>query len=266
MATSLTQAASVIAAASKGEDYVENLPVAVPNGLVAFHDKTAVTNSKIIADVFGKEHRKVVRDIEVLLSRLPEDCQAANFAETKIDVEVGNGATVKVDGYELTRDAFFLLAMGFTGSRALEFKLNFINAFNLMEAELMRRDTERFRVLDQSLKYITTLFGSDDTCMKMALHLQDVEDHNKELRRELGDLASKTDRLQMKKGDALLKNNDNLLKAQRKFMNDNLRKTRDPFKRIRKLLKDRPYEYEPTLRAELAAIEGVIERIAACGE
>ena len=121
-------------------------------------------------------------------------------------------------------------------------------------------------VIGESARILYKFFGDDDAYMRTAYRMDELEGRNKSLSSEVADMAVRTDRLQMKKGDALLKNNDNLLKAQRKFMNDSLRKTRDPFKRIRKLLKDRPYEYEPTLRAELAAIEDVIERIAACGE
>ena len=41
--------------------------------------------------------------------------------------------------YIMTRDGFTLLAMGFTGAKALEFKLKFIDAFNSMETMLVER-------------------------------------------------------------------------------------------------------------------------------
>jgi len=51
-------------------------------------------------------------------------------------VDTGNGATRESPAYNLTRDGFTLLAMGFTGKKALAFKLAYIDAFNRMEAGL----------------------------------------------------------------------------------------------------------------------------------
>lgn len=41
--------------------------------------------------------------------------------------------------YIMNRDGFSLLAMGFTGKKALEWKLKYINAFNEMERQLRER-------------------------------------------------------------------------------------------------------------------------------
>lgn len=53
-----------------------------------------------------------------------------------IKVEIGLGKTRIDPGYEITRDGFTLLAMGFTGKQALQWKLRYIEAFNAMEAQL----------------------------------------------------------------------------------------------------------------------------------
>ena len=45
--------------------------------------------------------------------------------------------------YEVTRDGFTILAMGYTGKEAMKFKEDYINAFNAMESELKRIYTER---------------------------------------------------------------------------------------------------------------------------
>ena len=58
-----------------------------------------------------------------------------NFQPKEIEVKAGFGTcTVRV--YDMTRDGFTLLAMGFTGAKALQFKLAYIAAFNEMEAKL----------------------------------------------------------------------------------------------------------------------------------
>ncbi len=59
-----------------------------------------------------------------------------NFAETPY-VDAQNGQTYK--SYDINRDGFTLLAMGFTGAKALDWKLRYLDVFNAMEAELRAR-------------------------------------------------------------------------------------------------------------------------------
>jgi len=103
--------------------------------LVQISDGQAITVSTEVARVFEKRHDHVLDAIKNLLSELPAD-HAPNFREMVINVEIGSGATRKSPAYHLTRDGFTLLAMGFTGKRALAFKLAYIDAFNKMEAAL----------------------------------------------------------------------------------------------------------------------------------
>ena len=106
--------------------------------LVTISGHRAVTTSKAVADYFGKRHDNVMRDVENLRKDLPES-HLLNFEEMSITVEIGNGATRQSPAYEITRDGFALLCMGFTGKKALAFKLAYIDAFNRMEAELRAR-------------------------------------------------------------------------------------------------------------------------------
>lgn len=100
-------------------------------------DGKPTTLSTDLARHFGKRHDDVLRSIRNLLPQLNAD-HARNFAEMVIEVEIGSGATRKDPAYRLTRDGFTLLAMGFTGKKALAFKLAYIDAFNRMEAELQK--------------------------------------------------------------------------------------------------------------------------------
>jgi Rha family phage regulatory protein len=59
-----------------------------------------------------------------------------NFELIIIDVEVGKGATRQDRAYRITRDGFVFLAMGFTGTKAAQFKEAYINVFNQMEKQL----------------------------------------------------------------------------------------------------------------------------------
>nr|WP_080155127.1 Rha family phage regulatory protein [Salmonella enterica] len=94
----------------------------------------AVTSSLAVADYFIKRHADVIRKIESL------ECSTLfrkrNFAFTSISVNQPNGGTRKLPCYQITRDGFAFLAMGFTGKRAAQFKEAYINAFNQMEKQL----------------------------------------------------------------------------------------------------------------------------------
>lgn len=100
----------------------------------------AFTTSTDVARHFGKRHDAVLRDIRNLITELPSD-HAHNFVEMVVTVQIGSGATRNDPAYRITRDGFTLLAMGFTGKKALAFKLAYIDAFNRMEAELASRQS-----------------------------------------------------------------------------------------------------------------------------
>ncbi|MCE6033458.1 MULTISPECIES: Rha family transcriptional regulator [Levilactobacillus] len=99
------------------------------NELVIMKDKQAVTSSLKVAETFGKNHRDVLRAIDDL-----KDVRnfAQMFSETNLPDSYGRNRR----GYYLNRDGFTLLAMGFTGSKALQFKLQYIDAFNKMEQQV----------------------------------------------------------------------------------------------------------------------------------
>ncbi|WP_194270224.1 Rha family transcriptional regulator [Candidatus Methylospira mobilis] len=104
---------------------------------IRLHDGKAVTTSIAVAQYFTKTHDNVLKKIRSLITQLsPDDC-AVTFNETVIDVVVpASGGTRKDPAYEITKRGFTLLAMGFTGEKALQFKLRYIDAFEAMEAQL----------------------------------------------------------------------------------------------------------------------------------
>lgn len=87
-----------------------------------------ITTSLKVAEVFGKEHNKVVRDIENL--SCSDNFRVANFGDTPY-VNPQNGQTYKI--YSMTKDGFVFLAMGYRGAKAAQFKEAYIDAFNKME-------------------------------------------------------------------------------------------------------------------------------------
>lgn len=104
------------------------------NPIVFAKDGEAFANSRDVAAFFGKDHNHVLRDIDNLIAAEPK-LGLSSFGQTSY-VHPQNGQTYRA--YEMDRDGFTLLAMGFTGGKALKWKLRYIEAFNAMEAELRR--------------------------------------------------------------------------------------------------------------------------------
>ncbi|EAJ5682032.1 phage regulatory protein [Campylobacter lari] len=118
-------------------------------------DEQIFCTSLDIAKVFGKRHDDVLKSIRNILNELREigaSNELRNFAETYRNTEIRGfgkvkGKTRKDRCYNLTRDAFTLLAMGFTGKKALQFKIAFINAFNQMEQIIKNKEIEKIKQL-----------------------------------------------------------------------------------------------------------------------
>lgn len=106
--------------------------------VVRVKDGKAFANSRDVAAFFGKNHRDVMKAIDTLLNQEPSlaDGGMRSFSHTPY-VEDQNGQTYR--SFDMDRDGFTLLAMGFTGPKALKWKLRYIEAFNKMEAELKAR-------------------------------------------------------------------------------------------------------------------------------
>ena len=98
-----------------------------------------VVSSRDIAESFEKQHKDVLESISNLTSQMSTAENSALFIPSSY--KASNG---KVNPeYLLTRDGFSLLVMGFTGSKALDWKLKYIKAFNEMEKEIKRLYDER---------------------------------------------------------------------------------------------------------------------------
>lgn len=90
-----------------------------------------ITTSLKVAEVFGKEHNKVVRDIENL--SCSENFRNANFGVSLNIREIHNGGNKQEKYYSMTKDGFVFLVMGYRGAKAAQFKEAYIEAFNKME-------------------------------------------------------------------------------------------------------------------------------------
>ena len=111
-----------------------------------------VTSSRIVAEYFGKQHHHVVRDIRTLISQKPDLERNANFGECSETINLANGATRQVPFFWMDRKGFSLLAMGFTGAKALDFKCAFYDQFERME-EALRAPSDQSALITTSEQY-----------------------------------------------------------------------------------------------------------------
>lgn len=95
----------------------------------------ALTNSLLVAEKFGKEHRNVLQAIRDIIGSAENSAYPQMFVESTY-YNQQNGQDYPL--FVMNRDGFTLLAMGFTGKKALQFKLDYIAAFNAMESELRK--------------------------------------------------------------------------------------------------------------------------------
>lgn len=129
------------------------------------HEGEMVVTSREVAENFEKRHADVIEKIE-------EFIKTENSVMTKMFIEssykAGTGKSYKE--YLLTRDGFTLLAMGFTGSKAIEWKLKYIDAFNKMEQALKNP----FKNMSKELKAI---FALDDKTQELDERIGKLENN-----------------------------------------------------------------------------------------
>lgn len=100
-------------------------------------EEVTVVTSLDVAETFEKEHRRVLQDIRDL--KCSEEFRLHNFVQSNYVNEQGHSQSMFI----MTRDGFTLLAMGYTGEKAMQFKEAYIRQFNAMEKALIDKMRER---------------------------------------------------------------------------------------------------------------------------
>ena len=106
------------------------------NELVMVENNQVVVSSRQVAENFGKQHKDVLESIRGILAA--ENSATKFFYESTFE-----NRGKQYPEYLMNRDGFSLLVMGFTGEKALEWKVKYINAFNAMEQELRNKELEK---------------------------------------------------------------------------------------------------------------------------
>ena len=170
--------------------------------LVRIESGQVLADSLTVATAFGKQHYNVVRDVEILIANMKalgeneiegkvtllnfeggySDQQIQRFFIESKYYHPKNKQEHKM--YLMTRDGFSLLVMGFTGQKALEWKLKYIEAFNYMEESLMKvgklsiADSREWELLKGSARSILMLKDKIQNDMReIEKIIRRVDDH-----------------------------------------------------------------------------------------
>ena len=121
-----------------------------------------LTNSKLVAEVFGKEHKHVREAIKKLLTTAENSTVRQMFSESTYLNEQNKEQPMFV----MNQDGFTLLAMGFNGKKAMEFKLKYIEAFNKMKKEI---EVTKPSVPQNYLEALKSLVKAEEEKQQLAL-------------------------------------------------------------------------------------------------
>ena len=114
--------------------------------VLTIQNNKPVVSSRQITESFEKTHNHVLRDIDALKK------DVSNFGQMFFETVEADSYGRNQRSYLMTRDGFTLLAMGFTGKKALEWKIKYIEAFNEMEKQLSQpKQLSKTELLSQAL-------------------------------------------------------------------------------------------------------------------
>lgn len=167
----------------------ESLPELCSQFRLQDDGRIAVVNSRDVAEKFGKQHHHVMRDIQNLLDANPDLVRRNWFRSNSYIDEQGKPRP----SFDLTRDGFALLVQGWTGAKALEFKIRYIDAFNAMEALLQSRDsggithTQFMEAIREIVRPLAIRFSDQEVAINR------IEDNVDHLRGEVAGLGAKVE-------------------------------------------------------------------------
>ncbi len=163
--------------------------------LVRHSGNRLITTSLAISNNFNKKHKDVLRAVENL--ECSQEFRKRNFAPTSYKTSQGK----VLPAYEITRDGFVFLCMGFTGAQAAQWKEKYIEAFNRLEAEIYRREAQP-AIDAAALERLRQAYLDDNPQMVDLLRYRDAGLKQTEAAILLG-VSPQTVRVRLKKAAAL---------------------------------------------------------------
>lgn len=130
-----------------------------PSQLVTLDGDHLVTDSRIVAKRFGKTHKNVLQAYDLL--RCSEGFSRLNFQPSEYRDSRGKMRRQII----MTKDGFTMLAMGFTGPQAMQFKEDYINAFNAMAEQVANGEKNLWQKIyeldaQDAASHVKASFGS----------------------------------------------------------------------------------------------------------
>ncbi|WP_084675407.1 Rha family transcriptional regulator [Methylomicrobium album] len=125
----------------------KDVPVAQSNTEVSGHivviDGQPTTTTQDIADVYGKQHAKVLAVVRQRMGEVPDEWRLANFGETVIErPNPSGGAPIKSPVIRMTKKGFHFVVGKFTSMKAVQHQIAFADEFERMESQLQGKATE----------------------------------------------------------------------------------------------------------------------------
>ncbi len=105
------------------------------NNIVSIINDTPITTSLLISEKFDKPHADLLKVIRKTIDEVSPEFSQGNFSESEFTTDRGRVYPC----FEMTRDGFSLIIMGLKGKGAMSWKVKFIQAFNAMENELLKK-------------------------------------------------------------------------------------------------------------------------------
>lgn len=153
----------------------------------------AVTTSYLVAETFGKAHKRVLEDIDRL--GCSDSFREPNFGLSLKLRELPNGGHKEERFYVITKDGFTLLAMGYTGKKAMLFKEKYIAAFNAMEQQLKKGITQSLENLTRK-QILQMALEAEEEKERLAARLVLAENRNAELQASVESILPRIEQLE----------------------------------------------------------------------
>jgi Rha family phage regulatory protein len=156
------------------------------NDLVFYKDGKGITTSRVVAHKFEKQHKNILQIIDTLFNNNIDNYKINKFNE--LNFKLVNYLDEKNElrkAYEMTEEGFSLVALSLTGQKALEFKIDFINAFSAIKEALFKRiKAEQIRNVlpetESKRQYVYIIGNEDNSYIKIGVSA-DVEKRLKQL-------------------------------------------------------------------------------------
>lgn len=142
-----------------------------------------MTNSLLVAETFKKPHFQVLRDIDNLEC---SDCfREYNFVFSFRIRELANGGHKEERYYNITRDGFTFLAMGYTGKKAAEFKEKYIAAFNAMERTIQQGTALSQQFMETQMQMMGQMMNLCNTLMQRMDRMESAQQPQPKLKKRV---------------------------------------------------------------------------------